>query len=97
MFKLAVDGVTSQSTYPLRLSTILGLIIILFCFFSSLLVLFEYFILKNTVPGWASIILPIYFLGGVQIFLIGVVGEYIGKIYREILKNPVYSIMEKID
>ncbi len=97
MIKLALDGVTSQSIYPLRLSTILGLIIIIFCFFSSLLVLFEYFVLRNTIPGWTSIIIPIYFLGGVQIFLIGVIGEYIGKIYGELLKNPVYSIIKKID
>lgn len=97
MLQLALDGVTSQSTYPLRLSAILGIFIIIFCFFSFILVLIDYFIFKNTVPGWASTIIPIYFLGGVQIFFLGIIGEYISKIYNEVSKSPTYSVLKKIE
>ncbi len=96
MIRLALDGITSQSTYPLRISSITGFIILLFCFISSITVFYDYYVNQNTVPGWASTIIPIYFLGGVQIFLLGIIGEYIAKIYKEVKKNPTYSITDKI-
>ena len=62
MIRLALDGITSQSTYPLRISSITGFIILLFCFISSITVFYDYYVNQNTVPGWASTIIPIYFL-----------------------------------
>ncbi len=97
MLRLALDGFTSQSTYPLRLSSITGFIILFFCFISSIAVFYDYFVNQNTVPGWASTIIPIYFLGGIQIFLLGIIGEYIAKIYKEVKKHPTYSITDSID
>ncbi len=97
MLQLALDGVTSQSTYPLRIATITGFIILIFCFISSIMVFYNHFINKNTIPGWATIVLPIYFLGGVQIFILGIIGEYIAKIYKEVNKIPSYSILEILD
>ncbi len=97
MLKLALDGVTSQSTHPLRIASVAGFIILIFCFISSLMVFYNYYINKNIIPGWATIVLPIYFLGGVQILFLGIIGEYISKIYKEINKSPTYTVLEYIE
>lgn len=91
---LAVDGITSFSVQPLRLITILGFI----CFFVAILMscysIISYFYLKN-VPGWASLFISIYLLGGIQLLSIGIIGEYIGKIYKETKQRPKFIIEEK--
>lgn len=96
MISLALQGITSFTTAPIRMITILGLIISFICLVFSLNVLFTYFT-EKTVPGWASITLPLYFLGGVQLFSIGIIGEYIGKIYMETKNRPHYHIKDIID
>lgn len=92
MLGLAIDGITSFSVSPLRLISVLGLIV----FFLSLImvawVIYGHFIMKSTIPGWASSVIPIYFLGGIQLLSIGVVGEYIAKIYLETKRRPRYFI-----
>jgi glycosyltransferase involved in cell wall biosynthesis len=94
MFSFAMDGVTSFSVRPLRIITVLGM----FFFIVSLILcgyaIFSYLYL-DSVPGWASIVLPIYFIGGVQLLSIGIIGEYLGKIYKEVKQRPLY-IIEKI-
>ena len=52
---------------------------------------------KNVVPGWLSTVIPMYFLGGVQLFCFGIIGEYIGKIYLEVKKRPRYFVDKRID
>lgn len=95
-FALAIDGITSFSVKPLRLITILGFL----CFFVAILMsiysIFSYFYMKN-VPGWASLFVSIYFLGGIQLFSVGIIGEYIGKIYKETKQRPKYIIEDKTD
>lgn len=88
MISFAINGITSFSITPLRFIAVTGFIILLFSFVSIFYVLLEKLFFGGTVPGWASVTLPIYFLGGVQIFCIGLIGEYIGKIYQETKRRP---------
>jgi len=93
MISFAWDGITSFSIIPLRLISTVGGII----FFGSLLVTIWAIITKilgKAIPGWTSTVLPIYFLGGIQILFIGIIGEYIGKIYKETKQRPRYIIEE---
>lgn len=92
MLALAVDGITSFSAYPLRLIAGLGFSIFLFSIFISLWVFYTLIFTDNAVPGWASSVLPMYLLGGIQLLSIGVVGEYVGKIYMESKNRPRYVI-----
>ncbi len=96
MAAFAWNGVTSFSNYPLKMVTIIGFVI----FFCSLLMsgyaLFGLYT-NNVVPGWVSTVLPMYFLGGVQLFCFGIVGEYIGKIYMEVKRRPRYFIDKRVD
>ena len=96
MLAFAWDGITSFSVIPLRLITLIGFIV----FFISLImggnVLYSV-IANKTVQGWASTVLPIYFMGGVQLMCLGVIGEYIGKIYKETKRRPRYFIEDIID
>lgn len=95
MMGLAIDGITSFSVTPLRLITLMGILVSLFSFLMIVWVLYGWYYLGSTVPGWASSIIPIYFLGGIQLLGIGVVGEYIAKIYMETKRRPRFFI-EKI-
>ncbi|MGI9107924.1 MAG: glycosyltransferase family 2 protein [Pyrinomonadaceae bacterium] len=86
---LALDGITSFSVVPLRLVTLAGLLVFLFSILMTLFYLYHK-LRGHTPPGWAGTIIPIYFLGGVQIMFLGIVGEYIGKIYQEAKARPRY-------
>lgn len=92
MLSFALDGVTSFSMVPLRLIGLMGLIIFLITSAMSSWVLAVALFGDSAVPGWASTVLPTYFLGGIQIFCIGVIGEYLGKIYGELKSRPRYII-----
>lgn len=92
MLKLAVDGVTSFSVVPLQMITYLGFIVFT-ASFGILTWVFSVALFTNeSVPGWASTVLPIYFLGGLQILCLGVIGSYLGKIYIESKSRPKYFI-----
>jgi polyisoprenyl-phosphate glycosyltransferase len=92
MSALAIDGITSFSAVPLRVISILGLLTSLFALAVSVWVLVVALTKPSAVPGWASTVLPITFIGGVQILSIGVLGEYIGKIYMETKRRPRFII-----
>jgi glycosyltransferase involved in cell wall biosynthesis len=92
---LALDGITSFSVIPLRLVTCAGVLIFLFSCVMTLFYLYEKF-KGRTPPGWAGTVIPIYFLGGVQIVFLGLVGEYIGKIYKEVKARPRYLKDEEL-
>jgi polyisoprenyl-phosphate glycosyltransferase len=91
MFSFAMDGLTSFSIKPLRVITVLGLLIFVVSIILSFYAVFSFLYLK-AVPGWSSIVLPIYFIGGVQLLSIGIIGEYLGKIYKEVKRRPKYII-----
>jgi len=94
MLNLATDGITSFSIKPLRCITMLGAIFMLIAL--GILIYVIYSMVKgSTVPGWTSLILSIWFVGGVILVCMGVVGEYIGKIYMETKGRPRYNI-EKV-
>jgi glycosyltransferase involved in cell wall biosynthesis len=95
MLSFAWDGITSFSVIPLRLITAAGFLIFIATIIMSLWVLGVKLFSQEAVPGWASTVLPIYFIGGIQVFSLGIVGEYIGKIYMETKKRPRF-IIEKI-
>lgn len=94
MLALAFNGITSFSIKPISLITWLGSIIIVGCVLAAVYALVSYFT-GNVVQGWTSLILSIWFIGGVQLLAIGMVGQYIGKIYVEVKHRPRYNI-EKV-
>lgn len=94
MLALAFNGITSFSIKPISLITVLGIIMVIGSIFAAVYALISYFT-GNVVQGWTSLILSIWFIGGVQLLAIGLVGQYIGKIYMEVKHRPRYNI-EKI-
>jgi glycosyltransferase involved in cell wall biosynthesis len=91
MLKFAFDGITSFSIKPITLITTVGILIIICSIAALIYTLISYFT-GNTEPGWASLIISIWFLGGVQLAAIGLVGQYVGKIYVESKERPRYNI-----
>lgn len=98
MLRLAVDGVTSFSVAPLRMIALAGGLVFFGTILVGLYVLSErLFSPHNVVPGWASTVLPILLLGGLQLLSIGVLGEYVGKIYMEVKRRPRFIVQETTD
>lgn len=95
MVSLALDGITSFSIVPLRLITIIGFMVFFICLMLMVYALVAY-INHKTIAGWFSTVLPFYFLGGIQILCIGIIGEYLGKIYKEVKNRPRFIISERI-
>ena len=91
MIAFAVDGITSFSVKPLRLISSFGIIIALLSVFGLLYALISH-ILGVTVPGWTAIVCSIWLLGGIQLFCVGIVGVYVGKIYNEVKQRPRYRV-----
>lgn len=96
MLALAWQGVTSFSVTPLRFITGIGTIISCVSFALGAWALIMALLPGHTVPGWASTVIPIYVLGGVQLIGIGVVGEYVGKTYFEVKRRPRYFVSEVV-
>lgn len=94
MLALAFNGITSFSIKPISLITWLGVIMIIGSLCAAVYALVSYFT-GNVVQGWTSLILSVWFIGGVQLLAIGMVGQYIGKIYLEVKHRPRYNV-EKI-
>jgi polyisoprenyl-phosphate glycosyltransferase len=92
MLHLALDGITSFSDKPLSLVSRLGFAISLFSFIIILIAIYSHFILDRTITGWTSLIISSMFIGGVQLFSIGIIGEYIGRINKNVLNRPLYII-----
>lgn len=91
MFNFAIDGITSFSVKPLRLIASLGFLFLLCSLVAVVYTLYVYFN-GETVAGWASLMLSVWFLGSLILIAIGIVGEYIGKIYLEVKERPRYNI-----
>lgn len=95
MLNFAIDGITSFSVQPLRLIASMGILIVFLSVLAAIYVLISY-LLGRLVPGWSSLLLSIWFIGGVQLVSIGILGEYIGKIYKETKRRPRYIIEEAV-
>lgn len=96
MLSFALDGITSFSVQPLRILSIIGATISLASLIFGLWALITYF-MGRTISGWTSVVVPMYFLGGLQLLGLGILGEYIGKIYKETKNRPRYFIDSIID
>ncbi|MFJ2986624.1 glycosyltransferase family 2 protein [Collimonas sp. NPDC087041] len=96
LWNLALEGITSFSTVPLKIWTYMGLGVALLAFFYAVWMIVDKMIWGNPVPGYPSVMTVILFLGGVQLIGIGVLGEYIGRIYTESKNRPRYIIKEII-
>lgn len=94
MLALAFDGITSLSVKPIRMITGFGMLVSILSFIGIIWAVIEQ-ILNNTVAGWASTTCIVCFMGGIQLMCLGVIGEYIGKIYMETKARPRYIISEK--
>ena len=95
MLRFALDGLTSFSHVPLQLATWLGFAVSLFAFLYILVVL-ALWVLKINVPGWTTLMVFVLLLGGVQLMVIGVLGEYLGRIYDEVKNRPLYLVAEEV-
>lgn len=94
LFKYSLEGITAFSTVPLMLASILGII---FCLISIVFIIFiivRKLVFNNSVDGWASMVCLISLIGGIQLFAIGILGQYFSKMYLEIKKRPIYLIDE---
>lgn len=95
MLTLAFDGITSFSVRPIRLLSVLGVLTLLVSIVMAVYTLVSHFT-GNTVSGWPSLMISIWFLGGLNLLALGVVGEYIGKIYGEVKQRPRYIVEQTI-
>lgn len=96
LWNFAIDGITSFSTVPIRIWTYVGFVVALLSFIYAAINVVQTLVRGVDVPGYATIVVLILFLGGVQLISIGVIGEYIGRIYQETKQRPLY-IVESID
>lgn len=92
MLSFAWQGVTSFSTYPLRLITSIGVVISIFSLGLTVWALALRLFTEEALPGWASTVIPTYFLGGVQLLSLGIIGEYVAKIYTESKSRPRFHV-----
>jgi dolichol-phosphate mannosyltransferase len=95
MIKLAISGITSFSAFPLRLAWWVGLAMSFGSFVYGIFILVDYFLYRShLVSGWTSIIIVVLFSGGVQLIILGIIGEYLAKMFYEIKGRPLYIIKE---
>ncbi|ELI1308305.1 glycosyltransferase, partial [Salmonella enterica subsp. enterica serovar Brandenburg] len=95
LWNLALEGITSFSTFPLRIWTYIGLFIAGMSFLYGAWMIIDKLIFGNNVPGYPSLLVSVLFLGGVQLIGIGILGEYIGRIYIETKQRPKYILKRK--
>lgn len=96
MLRFALDGITAFSRAPLRLALYVGCIAGLCSFLLLLHVIYVKYVIQDAVPGWTTLACAEFFLGGVELIGIGIVGEYVGRIFDEVKQRPLYIIREHI-
>jgi hypothetical protein len=96
MLALALDGVTSFTAAPLRMISLLGVVVSFLSLGLMIWALWIKLVTVEALPGWASSVVPIYFLGGVQLLSIGILGEYVAKLYFEAKRRPRYFVEETL-
>lgn len=97
LIELAIDGITSFTTAPLRISTFVGVFVSIIAFIYLLIIIFQTIFFGNELAGYPSTLAVILFLGGVQLLSLGIIGEYIGRIFNETKQRPLYLIEELHD
>lgn len=94
LFKLAIEGIVSFTTFPLRIATIVGVIISIIDFIYMLYIVVKTLLFGDPVAGFPTLICVILFLGGIQLLCIGIIGEYVARIFNETKGRPVYFVRE---
>ncbi|MET4107313.1 glycosyltransferase family 2 protein [Hymenobacter sp. UYP22] len=94
MIKLALDGITAFSDVPLKAATVGGFVVSGVAFLVMLFTLYARFVSKDYEPGWASLMVSILFLGGVQLIAVGIIGEYMARLSANVRQRPLYIVSE---
>jgi glycosyltransferase involved in cell wall biosynthesis len=94
LFNLAVEGITSFTTAPLRLTTMLGLFVSMMAIIYMLVVFFDALLYGDPVAGYPTLMTVMLFLGGVQLLSLGIIGEYLGRVFTESKQRPIYLVDE---
>lgn len=97
MLGFVIDDITSFSVALIRLIFLIGFVVFLSRILMVLYIFGTFLFINRALPGWTSTLLPIYFIGGIQILSIGIIGEYIGKLYKEVKRRPRYFIESSTD
>ncbi|MDY7394200.1 glycosyltransferase family 2 protein [Aureibaculum sp. 2210JD6-5] len=95
LLNLAIEGITSSSIRPLRLASFTGLIVSGIAFIWLMKVLIKTLFFNESVPGYPSLIITVLFLGGIQLLSLGLIGEYLGRVFKETKNRPLYFVNEK--
>ena len=95
LLQFALDGLTAFTTWPLRMLSMLGIVLSLLSFAYGVLIVVGYLLHGNEVQGWATLITVILFFAGINLVSIGVLGEYIGRIFNEVKRRPVYLVQQR--
>ncbi|MFB4163953.1 glycosyltransferase family 2 protein [Alteribacillus sp. JSM 102045] len=96
LINLAIEGIVAQSNKPLRLSIKFGFLLSFGAVLYGLFLMYQYFFMFQPVPGWTSMMVSIYFIGGLIFANLGVLGLYIGKVFNEVKNRPLYIVQESI-
>ena len=96
LFKLAFDGIFSFSVIPLRIATIFGSICAIVSFFLGIIGLYFKYVLGQTFLAWSHGLTTTFFMGGIQLIFLGIIGEYIGRIYDEVKQRPYYLVRDTL-
>ncbi len=96
LLRFALDGITTFTTIPLRVWSYLGLIVSLFAFVYAVVMLLEALIYGVSVPGFPTLIISVLFFAGVQLISLGVIGEYLGRVYEEVKGRPLFLVAEEL-
>jgi dolichol-phosphate mannosyltransferase len=97
MIRFAIDGITSFSVTPLRISTYIGFATGLFGFGVAAWAIFGKIVLHNTVQGWTAVMVLISIVSAVQFLMIGIVGEYVGRVYEQVKQRPIYIVADTVN
>jgi dolichol-phosphate mannosyltransferase len=95
LLSLSLDGIVSFTYFPLRLTSLVGILISFLTLTGAMWVLYIKVFTDKFIPGWASTLLPILALGGLQLFFLGLIGEYIGRLYVEVKQRPIFVVREE--
>ncbi len=95
LFKYAIEGITAFSTTPLLICSLIGLLFCLIAFFIILFIIIKTLVYGDPTSGWPSLVCIIFFVSGVQLFSLGIIGQYLSKTYLEVKHRPIYIVKEK--
>ncbi len=97
MLRFAIDGITSFSILPLRFATYLGMLVAVFSVATAAWALVAHFAMHATVPGWTTVVVLVALLAAAQLLMIGILGEYVGRIYEQVKQRPLYVVGDRVN